>query len=339
MTTPTKSREIRLRARPNGEPTADLFELTETDVPAPRDGEAVVRNLFMSVDPYMRGRMNDVESYTPPFVLGEVLQGGAIGRVVESRADGLVAGDLVTSGFGWREAFTAPANAVAKVADPSLPPSYYLGALGGTGFTAYVGVLDIAGMRSGETMFVSGAAGAVGSVAGQVAKQHGCRVIGSAGSEEKVRWLVDDLGFDAAFNYHDVDLEAALAEHAPGGIDGYFDNVGYEHLQAAINHMNDFGRIAACGSIAGYNAATPKPGPNNLSFVVRKRLTLRGFIVSDHAERRPAFVADMSRWLAEGAVRNRETVVDGIERAPEAFMGLFDGANIGKMVVRLSTEA
>lgn len=338
MTT-TRSREIRLKARPQGDPTPEIFELTEGDLAAPRDGEVLVRNLFMSVDPYMRGRMNDVESYTPPFALGEVLQGGAIGRVVESRAPGLAPGDLVTSNLGWREAFTAPASTLAKVADATLPPSYYLGALGMPGLTAYVGVIDIAGMRAGETMFVSGAAGAVGSIAGQVAKVTGCRVIGSAGTDEKVRWLVDDLGFDAAFNYHDVDLEAALAEHAPGGIDGYFDNVGYEHLQAAITHMNDHGRVAACGSIAGYNSATPKPGPNNLSFVVRKRITIRGFIVSDHVDRRPAFFAEMIRWLAEGAVRPRETVVDGIERAPEAFMGLFDGANIGKMVVRLAPEA
>lgn len=336
--TAIRSREVLLKARPQGEPTPAVFELVEREVPEPRDGEVQVRNLFMSVDPYMRGRMNDVESYTPPFALGETLQGAAVGRVIASRAPGFAAGDLATGNFGWREAYTAPATALAKVVEAAVPPSYHLGVLGMPGLTAYVGVLDIAGMRAGETLFVSGAAGAVGSVAGQIAKVTGCRVIGSAGSDEKVRWLVDDLGFDAAFNYHAVDLEAALAEHAPDGLDAYFDNVGYEHLQAAINHMKDHGRIAACGSIAGYNAATPKPGPNNLAFVVRKRLTIRGFLVSDHADRRPAFVADMSRWLAEGAVRTRETVVEGIERAPEAFMGLFDGSNTGKMIVRLSAE-
>jgi len=333
-----QSREIRLKARPTGELTPDLFELTERAVAPPDDGEVRVRNLFMSVDPYMRGRMNDVESYTPPFALGEVLQGAAIGRVLESRAPGLAAGDLVTSNLGWREAFTAPPATLARVAASKVPPSYHLGVLGMPGLTAYVGVLDIAAMRAGETLFVSGAAGAVGSIAGQIARVTGCRVIGSAGSDDKVRWLVDDLGFDAAFNYRDVDLEAALSEHAPDGLDGYFDNVGYEHLQAAINHMNDFGRIAACGSIAGYNAATPGPGPNNLAFVVRKRLMIRGFLVGDHGDWRAPFAADMGRWLAQGSVRTRETVLEGIERAPEAFIGLFDGANIGKMLVRLAHE-
>jgi NADPH-dependent curcumin reductase CurA len=295
----------------------------------------------MSVDPAMRGRMNGIRTYVPPFELGEPLTGGAIGRVVESRDGSLAPGDLVQSGLGWREHFVAPAAALAKLEPGATPLTHHLGVLGGTGFTAYVGMLDIGRPKAGETVFVSGAAGAVGSIAGQIAKIEDCRVIGSAGSDEKVAWLTGDLGFDAAFNYKTAPPAEALAEAAPDGIDVYFDNVGYDHLEAAITHMNDFGRIAACGSISGYNSvdpAHPRPGPNNLAFLVRKRLTMRGFIVSDHGERRADFRADMERWLAEGAVRSRETVLEGIEQAPAAFLGLFDGTNTGKMLVRLAPE-
>jgi NADPH-dependent curcumin reductase CurA len=335
------NREIRLAARPSGLPDASTFELVETPDPVPADGEVLVRNLYMSVDPAMRGRMNDVRSYSAPFEVGETLQGGAVGRVVESRDASRSVGDLVMSGRGWREYFAAPASEVAALDPGNHPLTHSLGPLGGTGFTAYVGMIDLGQPQAGETVFVSGAAGAVGSVAGQIAKILGCRVIGSAGSDEKVDWLTGDLGFDAAFNYKTTPPEKALAAMARDGIDIYFDNVGYDHLQAAITYMNEFGRIVACGSISGYNSADPahpRPGPDNLAFIVRKRLTMRGFIVSDHADRRAAFRADMDRWLAEGAVRARETVYEGIEQAPAAFLGLFDGANTGKMLVRLAPE-
>ena len=333
-----RSREIRLRARPEALAGPENFELVDVEVPDPDDGEVLVRNEFMSVDPYMRGRMREEPSYADPWAVGEVMQGGAVGRVIESRDEAFTAGDLVSSNLGWREIALAAPAALTRL-DPDVErASDYLGALGMSGQTAYVGLLDLGEPQPGETVFVSAAAGAVGSVAGQLAKVRGCHVVGSAGSDEKVAWLVDDLGFDHALNYHTTDLEAALAEHAPDGIDVYFDNVGYDHLQAALNHMNEHGRIVACGSIAGYNAAEPLPGPNNLSLVVRKRLTMRGFIVADHAHRHDAFLADMRRWLAEGAVRNRETVVDGLERAPAAFLGLFEGANIGKMIVRLQAR-
>jgi hypothetical protein len=335
------SREIRLAARPVGLPDRSIFDLVETPMPAPSDGEVLVRNLYMSVDPAMRGRMNDVRSYAPPFEVGEPLYGGAIGRVLESRDAALTAGDLVSNSLGWREHFVAPAAALVKLEPGTQPLTHYLGVLGGTGFTAYVGMLDIGKPQAGETVFVSGAAGAVGSVAGQIAKLQGCRVVGSAGSDEKVEWLLSDLGFDAAFNYKTAPPEEALASAAPDGVDVYFDNVGYDHLEAAIAHMNDFGRIVACGSISGYNStdpAHPRPGPSNLAFIVRKRVTMRGFIVSDHADRRPAFLTDMRRWLDEGEVRARETIYEGIEEAPSAFLGLFDGSNTGKMLVRLAPE-
>lgn len=328
------SREVRLVRRPTGLPVDDDFEIAEVKVPEPDAGEVTVQNRMLSVDPYMRGRMNDVESYSEPFALGEAMTGGALGEVVASRDPGFAVGDLVTGNFGWRTAFTAEAALLAKLPETA-QPSHYLGALGGTGFTAYVGMLDIAEAKAGDVVFVSGAAGAVGSVAGQIGKVIGCTVIGSAGSAEKVRWLTEDLGFDAAFNYNEVDLEAALATAAPEGIDVYFDNVGYDHLQAAINHLNDFGRVALCGSIAGYNAAEPLPGPNNLAAIVRKRLTLRGFIVSDHADRRPEFQSAMQRWIAEGELRPEETVVEGLDQAVDAFRALFDGGNTGKMLVSL----
>ncbi|MEE8421293.1 MAG: NADP-dependent oxidoreductase [Dehalococcoidia bacterium] len=335
------TREIHLAKRPEGVPDDSTFELVETPMPEPADGEVLVQNLYMSVDPAMRGRMNGIRTYVQPFELGEPLTGGAIGRVVESRDGSLATGDLVQNGLGWREHFVAPASTLAKLEPGATPLTQQLGVLGGTGFTAYVGMLDIGQPKAGETVFVSGAAGAVGSVAGQIAKIEGCRVIGSAGSDEKIDWLTRDLGFDAAFNYKTSPPAEALAEAAPDGIDVYFDNVGYDHLEAAITHMNDFGRIAACGSISGYNSqdpAHPRPGPDNLAFIVRKRLRMRGFIVSDHADRRADFRADMERWLAEGAVRSRETVLDGIEQAPAAFMGLFNGTNTGKMLVQLAPE-
>jgi NADPH-dependent curcumin reductase CurA len=329
-----QSREIRLASRPTGTPTAANFALASAEVPAPADGQVLVRNLFMSVDPYMRGRMNDAKSYVPPFQVGAALEGGAVGEVIESRAPGIAKGAIVTSMKGWREHFVADARDV-RVVDGSIAPlSIYLGALGTTGFTAWVG-LDLVNVKSGDVVFVSGAAGAVGSIAGQLAKIRGCRVVGSAGSADKVRTLVDELGFDAAFNYKEGDVYGQLKKAAPDGIDVYFDNVGGEHLEAAMTAMRTHGRISACGSISRYNDTTAAPGPRNMFFIVTKRLTIRGFIVFDHNKRLPEFLAEVTPYLADGRLKVKETVVTGLEHAPKAFIDLFSGENVGKMVVKI----
>ncbi|MFC4150207.1 NADP-dependent oxidoreductase [Micromonospora mangrovi] len=329
------NREIHLASRPQGWPTADNFRLVETEVPTPGPGQIVVRNQFMSVDPYMRGRMNDVKSYVPPFALDAPLDGGAIGEVVAGEADGIAVGDTVLHGLGWREYALVDAKAARKV-DPSLAPvSAYLSVLGMTGLTAYAGLLDVAAMKPGETVFVSGAAGAVGSMVGQIAKLKGAgRVVGSAGSKAKVERL-EALGFDAAFDYHDGPVKDALKAAAPDGVDVYFDNVGGEHLEAAIGAMNVHGRAAICGMIAQYNSTEPPAAPRNLALVIGKRLTLRGFLVGDHGNLRDQFVADMAGWLRDGKLSYDETVIDGIENAPEAFLGLMRGENLGKMLVRV----
>ena len=329
-----KSREVRLASRPTGAPTPANFSMADVDVPPPADGQILVRNLFMSVDPYMRGRMNDAKSYVPPFQVGAALEGGAVGEVIESRAPGIDKGAIVTSMKGWRECFVADAREV-RVVDQSITPlTMYLGVLGNTGFTAWVG-LDLVNVKAGDVVFVSGAAGAVGSIAGQLAKIRGCRVIGSAGSAAKVRTLIDEFGFDAAFNYKDGDVYGQLKKAAPDGIDVYFDNVGGEHLEAAMTAMRTNGRIAACGSISRYNDTTPSPGPRNMFFIVTKRLTIRGFIVFDHNKRLPEFLAEVTPYLAAGRLRAKETVVEGLDHAPKAFLDLFSGENVGKMVVKI----
>jgi NADPH-dependent curcumin reductase CurA len=334
-------REIHLASRPEGWPTPENFRLVEAPVPEPADGEVLVRNLVMSVDPYMRGRMRDVESYVPPFALDAPLEGGAVGEVVESRSPDLAPGDLVLHGLGWRDYAVGPARSFRRLdAGLDVPPSAFLGVLGMPGFTAWVGLHEIAKMREGDAVFVSGAAGAVGSIAGQIARLRGAsRVVGSAGSPEKVAYLVEDLGFDAAFDYHSAPVADQLAAAAPDGIDVYFDNVGGEHLEAAIGAFRTFGRAALCGAISQYNAEEPEPGPRNLWFAISKRLTLRGFIVGDHSTLMPEFLAEMSGWLAEGKVRFSETVVEGLENAPDAFIGLLRGQNTGKMVVRVGDRS
>jgi len=331
----TPSREIRLAARPHGEPRPSDFELVEVQLPDPGPGELLVRNTFMSVDPYMRGRMNDVKSYVPPFQLGQPLDGGAIGEVVASDVEGLAPGDVVLHGLGWREHAIVPGAQARKVDLDGLSPSVFLGVLGMPGLTAYVGLLDIGELQDGDVVFVSGAAGAVGSLAGQIAKLRGHTVIGSAGTDEKVAHLVDDLGFDQAFNYKDGPVDEQLAAAAPDGVDVYFDNVGGEHLEAAIHTMNRDGRVAMCGMISNYNATAPVPGPDNLMQIIGKRLTLRGFIVSDHGGRLPDLHAEVGPAVREGRVAFRETVVEDLEHAPQAFIDLLRGANVGKMVVKL----
>jgi NADPH-dependent curcumin reductase CurA len=315
-------------------PVPDDFEMAETEVGDPDPGEVVVRNLFLSVDPYMRARMSDRKSYAPPYEIGRVMAGGAIGEVVASRDVHFREGDLVESNLGWREAFRSPGERLHRLGTLVAPPSAYLGVLGMPGRTAYVG-LEVAELKEGDTVFVSGAAGAVGSVAAQIAKLKGCRVLGSAGGPDKVRFLTDDLGLDFAFDYREGGLPARLREGAPDGLDVYFDNVGGEMLEAAIGAMKVFGRIALCGSISRYNESEPTPGPRNLARAVGWCLTIRGFLVSRYEHVRERFLADMTEWVRTGKVVVRETVVEGIEAAPQAFIGLFTGANLGKMVVRV----
>jgi NADPH-dependent curcumin reductase CurA len=329
-------RETHLASRPRGWPTPDNFALVEVPVPDLRPGQALVRNLVMSVDPYMRGRMNDVKSYLPPFQVGAPLDGGAVGEVVASEADGLRPGDAVLHGLGWREYAVVEARSARKV-DASLAPlSAYLGALGMPGLTAYAGLLEVAAFRPGESVFVSAAAGAVGSLVGQIARRRGAaRVIGSAGSAAKVE-RVKELGFDAAFDYHDGPIRESLRAAAPDGIDVYFDNVGGDHLEAAIAAMRLHGRVAICGMISQYNATEPMAAPRNLALLIGKRLTLRGFLVGDHGHLRDRFVGEMAGWLRSGEIRYDETVVDGLENAPRAFLGLLRGDNLGKMLVRLT---
>ncbi len=334
----TTSREVRLRARPRGLPTLDDFEIAETPMPEPREGEALVRTIYMSVDPYMRGRMTGVRSYVAPFEVGEPLSGGAVGQVVESRAPELAPGDLVLSQLGWREFAATPARALERIDPGPAPLAAHLGILGMPGFTAWYGMREIGRPRSGETVFVSAASGAVGSLAGQLATRWGARVLGSVGTEDKAAHVRDELGFDGAFCYRTTPPREALAALAPDGIDVYFDNVGGEHLEAALHHLRDFGRIVACGMISRYNDAAPAPGPSNLFLVVTRRLLLQGFIITDHWGRRGEFLAEVAPLVARGELRWRETVAEGIEAAPGALLKLFAGKNLGKMLVRLAPD-
>ncbi|MEU5429541.1 NADP-dependent oxidoreductase [Streptomyces olivoreticuli] len=330
------SAEIRLAARPAGEPTADAFELVRTELPEPAAGEIVVRNTWMSVDPYMRGRMDDVPSYIPPFRLGAALEGSAVGVVVASRSDAVPVGATVSHFLGWREYAVLDA-AAATVIDTALAPAQaYLGALGTTGLSAYAALTVTAPVREGDVVFVSAAAGAVGSVAGQLARKLGAsRVIGSAGGPEKAKKLVTDFGYDAAIDYRAGSLDEQLAQAAPDGVDVYLDSVGGDHLRAAIGAMRGGGRIALVGAISGYNATAPAPGPDNLFQAVAKELTLRGMLVNNYFHLFPEWIGRAAGWLADGTLRTEETVLEGIDQAPAAFLGVMRGANTGKMLVRL----
>jgi hypothetical protein len=331
----TTSREVRLKSRPQGLPTPANFEIASVELPAPGPGEVQVKNTWMTVDPYMRGRMNDVKSYSPPFALGEAMQGGAVGEVTASNDPSFKAGDLVQSFLGWREAFNAPAGAVQKLDTYGLPPQAFLGVAGMPGLTAYVGLLKIAALKGGDVVFVSAAAGAVGQVVCQIAKLKGHTVIGSAGGADKVAYL-KGLGVDHVIDYKaEPDLTAALLKAAPDGIDVYFENVGGRHLEAALNAARPFARFALCGMISDYNATDGGAGIHGLIQIVGKQLRLEGFIVSSHADMAPAFLKDMSAWIAEGKIKWQETVETGIERAPDAFLKLFKGENLGKMLVKL----
>ena len=331
------AQQVHLKSRPAGMPTHDNFALVTVESPQPEAGEVLVKNLYMSVDPYMRGRMREDAVYAQAYAVNEVMYGGAIGEVIESNDPSLNAGDIVLNQKAWQDRFVAPANTVVKL-EPfdRAQLSLYMGTLGMPGLTSYVGLFKFGEPKAGDTVFVSAASGAVGANVCQIAKLKGCRVIGSCGSDEKAQWLKDECGVDEVINYKTCgDLSAALAAAAPEGIDVYFENVGGDHLQAAINSMNPYGRIAACGMISGYNAANPEPGPNNLMLIVGKKIRITGFIVSDHVDMRDAFLSEMIPWIQAGKIKSHETVVEGIDHAVDAFLGLFSGNNFGKMVVKL----
>ena len=341
----TTSREIRLKNRPVGVPTHADFELATVELAAPGPGEVQVRNLWMSVDPYMRGRMYDRPSYSPPFELGKAMQGGAIGEVVASNDPDYAVGDIVNSMFGWREAFNispkamaaaGPMGAITKIDTHGLPPQSFLGVLGMPGMTAYAGLLRIAALKDGDVVFVSAAAGAVGSIVCQIAKLKGHTVIGSAGGPEKTAFL-KSIGVDHVIDYKATpDVVAELAKAAPKGIDVYFENVGGVHLEAAINSARPFARFALCGMISQYNETGKPTGPANIIQAVGKSLKLEGFIVSNHYDLYPAFAKDMAEWIKAGKITWKETVEEGVERAPDAFIKLFAGENMGKMLVKLA---
>jgi NADPH-dependent curcumin reductase CurA len=330
------SREIRLKSRPVGEPAAANFELASFEVPSPGPGEVQIKNLWMSVDPYMRGQMNDTLSYVGAFQIGEALQGGAIGEVVVSNDPSLKVGDVVQTMFGWREAFNTPARTAQKFETHGLPLQAFLGAAGMPGITAYAGLLRIAQLKQGDVVFVSGAAGAVGSVACQIAKLKGHTVIGSAGGAAKVKYL-KDIGVDHAIDYKATpNLTQALLDAAPEGIDVYFDNVGGEHLEAALTAARPFGRFALCGGISGYNATSAGPGIHGLLQAIGKSLRLEGYVVSPHFDLMPTYLEELANWIAEGRFKMTETIDVGIENAPGAFLKLFSGGNLGKMLVKLA---
>ncbi len=333
---PAAPREWRLVSRPVGWPTAADFELVESEGPDLAEGQVRVRNVVMSVDPYMRGRMSDAKSYAKPYALGEAMHGGAVGVVEESRAEGLAPGDHLLHALGWREVAVLDAGQARVVDVDAAPASAYLGVLGMPGLTAYAGLTRVAAMQEGDVVFVSGAAGAVGGAVVQLARALGAsRVVGSAGSPEKVRQVVEDLGADAAFDYKDGRVSRQLREAAPDGIDVYFDNVGGDHLEAALGSLRLHGRIAVCGMISQYNDTEPTPGPRNLARLIQTRGRIEGFLVMDHDDLAGEYVRRAAGWLADGTLTLRETSAEGIENAVDAFLGVLRGENVGKMVARL----
>jgi len=312
------------------------FELVENEVPDPGPGEVLVETRYLSVDPYMRGRMRDAESYAEPWAVGDVMKAAVVGDVVESNHGDFEAGGVVTGELRGADYATVDGDALQPV-DPDLAPvSTALGVLGMPGRTAYFGLLDVAEPKPGDTVLVSGAAGAVGSVVGQIAKRNGCRVVGIAGADEKTDWLTDDLGFDAAINYKTADdLYQAVAEACPEGIDVYYDNVGGEITDAAFANLNEFARVAVCGQISLYNATEQPMGPRKLTTLIQKKARVEGFIVSDYAVRFREATERLAQWVAQGDIQYEETVTEGLENAPDAFLGLFEGVNIGKQLVKV----
>ena len=330
------ARQFKLAARPVGMPKESDFSLEEIPVPAPGDGQVLVKTSYLSVDPYMRGRITGVRSYADPVNIGDVMVGGAVGQVVESHHTGFATGDFVLGYWGWQEHAVVEGKTLLKL-NPNLAPiSTALGVLGMPGMTAYFGFLEICKPQPGEVVVVSGAAGAVGSLVGQIAKIKGCRVVGIAGTDEKVHWLVNDLGFDAAFNYKTAtDYTAKLKEICPSGIDCYFDNVGGAITDSVFPLLNVFGRVSVCGQISMYNLEKPEPGPRLLPYTLVKQLKVEGFIVTRWQNRWGEGIAQMAQWLKEGKIQHREDIVEGFENTAKAFIGMLQGENTGKMLVKM----
>ena len=334
------NRQITLSARPIGWPKESDFKLIESPVPTPGPGQVLIRTLFLSVDPYMRGRMNDRASYADPIKLGAVMTGSVVGQVVYSNHDKFPMGAFVQGMLGWQDFALSDGTDIYRVNRDIAPLSAYLGVLGMPGLTAYFGLIDVGHPKSGETVLISGAAGAVGSIAGQIAKLQGCRVVGVAGTDVKVRLLTDELGFDAAFNYrNEKNYFAKLKELCPTGIDVYFDNVGGELTDAAIHHFNIHARVCVCGQISQYNLTEPEHGPRLLWKLIEKRAKVEGFLVLDYAARYKEGFTQLAEWLRSGKLQHRESIVNGLENAPEAFLGMLQGKNIGKQIVLVSQPA
>jgi NADPH-dependent curcumin reductase CurA len=333
-----RNQQILMAARPVGLPQPSDFSLVETETPPVNDGEVLLETLYLSVDPYMRGRMSEAKSYAAPMQVGDVMIGGTVARVLESKSPKFTPGDAVEAYTGWQRYAVTPAKGLRKL-HRSLPLSTALGVCGMPGLTAYFGLLDVCQPKAGETLVVSGAAGAVGSCVGQIGKILGCRVVGVAGTDDKVAWLTNDLGFDAAFNYrrHPEPFKT-LKEHCPGGIDCYFDNVGGPLTDAVFGLINANARIAICGQISQYNNTKPELGPRLLSTVLVRTATVRGFLVFQYLDRAAEGYEKLGAWVKEGKIKYQETIVDGLENAPQAFIGLLQGVNTGKMLVRVSAE-
>jgi NADPH-dependent curcumin reductase len=329
------NRQIVLKSRPEAMPSLDNFALIESPVPEPGEGEVLIRTLYLSLDPYMRGRMSAAKSYAKSVEVGATMVGGTVGEVVASKNPKFAVGDIVLGSAGWQDYAVSNGTGLRKL-DPAVAPvTTALGVLGMPGLTAYAGLLEIGQPKAGETVVVAAASGAVGSVVGQIAKIKGCRVVGIAGGADKCRFVVDTLGFDACIDHRAPDFREALAAACPKGIDVYFENVGGAVQQAVWPLLNDFARIPVCGLIAQYNLATPMPGPDMFT-VLRKRLTLRGFIVTDFAAKQADFLRDAGEWVRSGRIKYREDIVDGLENAPTAFLGLLGGKNFGKLLVRVA---
>lgn len=336
-TTTLKQQEIHLISRPEGKPKNSDFRHVTTEINEPGANEMLVRNRWLSVDPYMRGRMRDGKSYVEPFQLNAPMEGACVGEVMQSNIDAFVKGDLVLGNKGWREYWVSDGSDAIKINADSVPAQSFLGVLGMTGLTAYVGLLKIGQLKENEKVFVSAASGAVGSIVCQIAKAKNCHVVGSAGSTEKIHWLKEKANVDKAFNYKETDdVTAKLHELCPDGIDVYFDNVGGDHLEAAISCLNDNGRVICCGMISSYNDTEAKPGPRNLMQLIGKRIRMEGFIVRDHQDMREEFLNDMKQWIESGKVVWEETITEGLENAPAAFIDLLEGDKMGKAIVKLS---
>ncbi|MGH7113075.1 MAG: NADP-dependent oxidoreductase [Stellaceae bacterium] len=332
-----QNRQVVLKERPNGGPTTADFAIVDAPLPDPAEGEVLVRGIYLSLDPYMRGRISGARSYAKPVEIGAVMEGRVVGQVARSRDPGVREGDYVFGGYGWQLYSAVPGKSLLKLDPREAPLSTALGVLGMPGLTAYVGMSEIGQPKQGETVVVSAASGAVGAVVGQLAKRAGARAVGIAGGAEKCRFVESDLGFDAAIDHRAADLGAALDRACPNGIDVYWENVGGAVQQAAFARLNDFGRMVMCGMVSEYNDIEPRPGPN-LMAAVRKRLKVQGFIVSDQWQRWDEYRAMAAPLVKSGALKYREDIVDGLDRAPEAFIGLLQGRNFGKLLVRLAAD-